>query len=247
MKTYGNLSQFVLMINPILSPLPPHPYARPHELTDGVRAAAVLRQPRGLRQRSAGGRAELVLVPARTFPPSIIRDKNRRGIGKSQSKWTASKMETPRSRAVRPLQLQEEAPRLARVAGAQGGRRAVVCLAGPDHAHHAVGRVTATAARPQHGTSISVSQLTRTRRCRSGALQSAHRTPRRRMQLLAAADAAYTPRSSADAASARAVPPHPSRNHAAKPAKNRSMSPPPPLALTRNALSLLITTCHEFL
>jgi hypothetical protein len=29
-------------------------------------------------------------TPAQTFPPSTFRDKNRRDIGKSQSKWTAS-------------------------------------------------------------------------------------------------------------------------------------------------------------
>jgi hypothetical protein len=37
------------------------------------------------------------LQPARAFPSSIFCDKNRRDIGKSQSKWTASKMETPGS------------------------------------------------------------------------------------------------------------------------------------------------------
>jgi hypothetical protein len=36
-------------------------------------------------------------APARAFPSSIFRDKNRRGIGESQSKWTDSKMETPGS------------------------------------------------------------------------------------------------------------------------------------------------------
>eukprot|EP01047_Picozoa_sp_COSAG01_P079316 COSAG01_NODE_14998_length_1386_cov_11.425796_2_plen_101_part_01 len=33
-------------------------------------------------------------APARPFPLSIFRDKNRRDIGKSQSTWTDSKMET---------------------------------------------------------------------------------------------------------------------------------------------------------
>eukprot|EP01047_Picozoa_sp_COSAG01_P038230 COSAG01_NODE_3090_length_6601_cov_5.372347_7_plen_306_part_00 len=33
-------------------------------------------------------------APARPFPPSTFLDKNRRGIGKSQSIWTDSKMET---------------------------------------------------------------------------------------------------------------------------------------------------------
>eukprot|EP01049_Picozoa_sp_SAG25_P010874 SAG25_NODE_1243_length_3513_cov_82.771822_2_plen_182_part_00 len=49
-------------------------------------------------------------APARPFPSSIsflfisssVRDKNRRGIGKSQLKWTASKMETPGSPRRRP-------------------------------------------------------------------------------------------------------------------------------------------------
>jgi hypothetical protein len=36
------------------------------------------------------------LVPVQAFPPSIFRVKNRRDIGKSQSKCTDSKMETPR-------------------------------------------------------------------------------------------------------------------------------------------------------
>ena len=36
-------------------------------------------------------------LPAQPFPSSIFLDKNRRGIGKSQSKWTASTMETPGS------------------------------------------------------------------------------------------------------------------------------------------------------
>jgi hypothetical protein len=36
--------------------------------------------------------------PARAFHTSIFRNKNRRDIGKSQSKWTNSKIETPRSR-----------------------------------------------------------------------------------------------------------------------------------------------------
>jgi hypothetical protein len=35
--------------------------------------------------------------PARAFPPSTFRGKNRCGIGKSQPKWTASKLDTPRS------------------------------------------------------------------------------------------------------------------------------------------------------
>jgi hypothetical protein len=38
---------------------------------------------------------------ARPFPPSIFRDKNRRDIGKSQSIWTDSKMETAGSPPVR--------------------------------------------------------------------------------------------------------------------------------------------------
>jgi hypothetical protein len=36
--------------------------------------------------------------PARPFPSSIFPDKNRRDIGKSQSTWTDSKMETGGSR-----------------------------------------------------------------------------------------------------------------------------------------------------
>jgi hypothetical protein len=35
-------------------------------------------------------------IPARPFPSSICHDKNRRDIGKSQSIWTDSKMETAR-------------------------------------------------------------------------------------------------------------------------------------------------------
>jgi hypothetical protein len=42
-----------------------------------------------------GTRAGTLDLPARFHPQ--FRDKNRRDIGKSQSKWTASKMETPRS------------------------------------------------------------------------------------------------------------------------------------------------------
>jgi hypothetical protein len=41
-----------------------------------------------------------LLPPARPFPSSIFLDKNRRDIGKSQSIWTDSKMETAGSRGV---------------------------------------------------------------------------------------------------------------------------------------------------
>jgi hypothetical protein len=34
-------------------------------------------------------------VPVQAFSPSIVRGKNRRDIGKSQSQWTACTMETP--------------------------------------------------------------------------------------------------------------------------------------------------------
>jgi hypothetical protein len=53
--------------------------------------------------------------PARAFPSSIaIIDKNRRDIGKYQSKWTASKMETPGS----PLRRREVLSSPVRDAGA---------------------------------------------------------------------------------------------------------------------------------
>jgi hypothetical protein len=44
------------------------------------------------------GRQDCPHTPVQAFPPSIFIDKNRRDIGKSQSKWTASKMETPGAR-----------------------------------------------------------------------------------------------------------------------------------------------------
>jgi hypothetical protein len=50
---------------------------------------------RGARLREA---VQQVHEPGRAFPSSISNDKNRRDIGKSQSKWTAFKIETPRSR-----------------------------------------------------------------------------------------------------------------------------------------------------
>jgi hypothetical protein len=49
-------------------------------------------QARTPKERS---RAAASVVPARAFPSSICRDKNRRDVGKSQPTWTASKMETP--------------------------------------------------------------------------------------------------------------------------------------------------------
>jgi hypothetical protein len=51
-----------------------------------------------------GERAEGRVVlgaPARPFPSSILLDKTRRDIGKSQSIWTDSKMETAGSHLVR--------------------------------------------------------------------------------------------------------------------------------------------------
>jgi hypothetical protein len=61
------------------------------------------KKPAGVRPRVVGGRgpgAGLagVRTPARPFPSSIFLDKNRRDIGKSQSIWTDSKMETAGSR-----------------------------------------------------------------------------------------------------------------------------------------------------
>jgi hypothetical protein len=55
------------------------------------------RRRRGLRGINARGGLHLrlpPLQPARPFPSAIFRDKNRRDIGKSQSIWTDSKMET---------------------------------------------------------------------------------------------------------------------------------------------------------
>jgi hypothetical protein len=72
------------------------------KLDDGVGVGESLRQsPHGSLQRLRRvGRQQ----PARAFPSSIDKssiDKSRRDIGKSQSKWTASKMETPGSQRVR--------------------------------------------------------------------------------------------------------------------------------------------------
>jgi hypothetical protein len=47
-----------------------------------------------LQQRQCHVDAVAPFAPARPFPSSIFRDKNRRDTGKSQSIWTDSKMET---------------------------------------------------------------------------------------------------------------------------------------------------------
>jgi hypothetical protein len=57
-------------------------------------------QEDGRRRRELASQPEVRLrrdLPG-AFPSSIFRDKNRGDIGKSQSKWTSSKMERPRSR-----------------------------------------------------------------------------------------------------------------------------------------------------
>jgi hypothetical protein len=61
---------------------PARPTAVPH--------AARIGDSRG----EVGAVMDLVQKPARAFPPSIFRDKHRCDLGKSQSQWTASKMET---------------------------------------------------------------------------------------------------------------------------------------------------------
>jgi hypothetical protein len=68
---------------------------RTHGRVAGAAAAAVPVLVAGRRAQRAHQRLRAVLEPARPFPSSIFRDKNRGGIGKSQPRWTACKMETP--------------------------------------------------------------------------------------------------------------------------------------------------------
>jgi hypothetical protein len=90
-KYYDNVgkSQSVLMmINPMISP---------RTSSAGSGRSIMWRQQTEADHvdRSLDRHAvHLVPIPARPFPSSIFLDKNRRDIGKSQSIWTDSKMET---------------------------------------------------------------------------------------------------------------------------------------------------------
>eukprot|EP01047_Picozoa_sp_COSAG01_P014253 COSAG01_NODE_690_length_14219_cov_19.783144_18_plen_213_part_00 len=134
-----------------------------------------------LRLEAAVG-VELPQAPARPFPSSIFRDKNRRDIGKSQSIWTDSKMETAGSLQHAPVvggtelrrqlvcqrRRAQEAPpaRRPQHTGAHRGRRGQH----GERAQHAVpatgintARVLIQPATPPHPATARPGQL-----CRSG-------------------------------------------------------------------------------
>jgi hypothetical protein len=70
-----------------------HVETKPALLLHDVRRRRVHHESLVARRALAVARVE-VEHPARPFPPSIFLDQSRRDIGKSQSIWTASKMET---------------------------------------------------------------------------------------------------------------------------------------------------------
>eukprot|EP01049_Picozoa_sp_SAG25_P015278 SAG25_NODE_3043_length_1251_cov_1.214410_1_plen_315_part_10 len=73
-------------------------------------------------------RGERRAQPVRALPSTVLRDENRRGIGKSQSTWTDPKMDTPGSpqRARRPRRRAHRAARLLIPGTAPAPRRAAV-------------------------------------------------------------------------------------------------------------------------
>jgi hypothetical protein len=90
-----------------------HPAPRPTAPAARNRGAGLLARVRGrtprqharlwvsLRRRRVGPALPSSSVQA--CPSSIFLDQTRRGVGESQSKWTAAKMGTPDSRSVEML------------------------------------------------------------------------------------------------------------------------------------------------